>query len=93
MTAALVEGKLEPSEEAKKLVESLAERLNRRDFETKHKATKHFFESLKTENEKLFIKKRIRPPRPLRKFAAARKRLDLQPRNLAARQSRIQNRL
>ena len=56
MTAALVAGKLEPSEEAKKLVESLAERLNRRDFETKHKATKHFFESLKTENEKLFIK-------------------------------------
>lgn len=56
MTAALAEGKLEPSEEAKKLVESLAERLNRRDFETKHKATKHFFESLKTENEKLFIK-------------------------------------
>ncbi len=56
MTTALVEGKLEPSEEAKKLVESLAERLNRRDFETKHKATKHFFESLKTENEKLFIK-------------------------------------
>ncbi|MBA2737296.1 MAG: hypothetical protein H0U50_10995, partial [Pyrinomonadaceae bacterium] len=56
MTAALAEGKLEPSEEAKKLVESLAERLNRRDFETKHKATKHFFESLKNENEKLRIK-------------------------------------
>ena len=59
MTAALAEGKLEPSEEAKKLVESLAERLNRRDFETKHKATKHFFESLKTENEKLYIKNRF----------------------------------
>jgi hypothetical protein len=59
MTTALVEGKLEPSEEAKKLVESLAERLNRRDFETKHKATKHFFESLKTENEKLYIKNRF----------------------------------
>lgn len=59
MTAALVEGKLEPSDEAKKLADSLAERLNRRDFETKHKATKHFFESLKTENEKLFIKNRF----------------------------------
>ena len=59
MTAALSTGKLEPSEEAKKLVESLAERLNRRDYETKHKATKHFFESLKTENEKLFIKNRF----------------------------------
>ena len=59
LTAALAEGKLEPSEEAKKLVESLAERLNRRDYETKHKATKHFFESLKTENEKLFIKNRF----------------------------------
>ena len=59
MTAALSTEKLEPSEEAKKLVESLAERLNRRDYETKHKATKHFFESLKTENEKLFIKNRF----------------------------------
>ena len=59
MTAALSAEKLEPSEEAKKLAESLAERLNRRDFETKHKATKHFFESLKTENEKLFIKNRF----------------------------------
>ncbi len=59
MTAALSTGKLEPSEEAVKLVESLAERLDRRDFETKHKATKHFFESLKTENEKLFIKNRF----------------------------------
>ncbi len=59
MTAALVEGKLEPSAEAKNLAESLNERLNRRDFETKHKATKHFFESLKTENEKLYIKNRF----------------------------------
>lgn len=59
MTAALAEGKLQPSKEATKLVESLAERLNRRDFETKHKAAKHFFESLKTENEKLFIKNRF----------------------------------
>jgi hypothetical protein len=59
MTAALAAGKLEPSEEAKKLNDSLAERLNRRDFETKHKATKHFFESLKTENEKLLIKNRF----------------------------------
>jgi hypothetical protein len=59
MTAALSAGTLEPSEKAEKLVESLAERLNRRDFETKHKATKHFFESLKTENEKLFIKNRF----------------------------------
>ncbi len=56
MTAALLEGKLEPSAEAKKLVESLESRLIRRDLETKHKATKHFFESLKTPNHKLFIK-------------------------------------
>lgn len=59
MTAALSAGKLEPSEEAKQLNDSLAERLKRRDVETKHKATKHFFESLKTENEKLYIKNRF----------------------------------
>lgn len=56
MTAALLEGKPEPSAEAGRLIESLENRLVRRDLETKHKATKHFFESLKTENEKLFIK-------------------------------------
>lgn len=56
MTAALLEGKLEPSAEAEKLVQSLESRVVRRDLDTKHKATKHFFESLKTENEKLFIK-------------------------------------
>ena len=56
MTAALENGNLQPSGEAEKLVESLEGRLNRRDLETKRKATKHFFESLKTENEKLVIK-------------------------------------
>lgn len=56
MTAALADGKLEPSAEAEKLIRSLEGRLNRRDFETRHRATKHFFESLKTENEKLIIK-------------------------------------
>ena len=56
MTAALEDGNLQPSAEAKKLAESLEGRLNRRDTETKSKATKHFFESLKTENEKLVIK-------------------------------------
>lgn len=56
MTAALEDGNLEPSAEAQKLVESLEGRLNRRDLETKRKATRHFFESLKTENEKLAIK-------------------------------------
>lgn len=56
MTAALEEGNLQPSDKAKKLVESLEARLIRRDLDTKHKATKHFFESLKTENEKLVIK-------------------------------------
>lgn len=56
MTSALLDGKLEPSAEAEKLVQSLENRLVRRDLDTKHKATKHFFESLKTENEKLFIK-------------------------------------
>jgi hypothetical protein len=56
MTDALAEGNLQPSAAAAKLVESLEGRLNRRDLETKHKATRHFFESLKTENEKLFIK-------------------------------------
>lgn len=56
MTAALLDGKLEPSAEAEKLVQSLENRLVRRDLDTKHKATKHFFESLKTPNQKLFIK-------------------------------------
>ena len=56
MTAALAEGNLKPGAEAEKLVESLEGRLIRRDLETKHKATKHFFESLKIENEKLVIK-------------------------------------
>ena len=56
MTAALEDGNLQPSAEAEKLVRSLEGRLNRRDTETKRKATKHFFESLKTENEKLVIK-------------------------------------
>ena len=56
MTFALLEGKLEPSAEAEKLVQSLESRIIRRDLDTKHRATKHFFESLKTENEKLFIK-------------------------------------
>lgn len=56
MTAALEDGKLQPSAEAAKLVESLEGRLNRRDLETKRKATRHFFESLKTENAFLSIK-------------------------------------
>lgn len=56
MTAALLDGKLEPSAEAEKLVKSLELRVVRRDLDTKHKATKHFFESLKTPNHKLFIK-------------------------------------
>ncbi len=56
MTHALEEGNLQPSAEAQKLIESLEGRLNRRELETKHKATKHFFESLKIENEKLVIK-------------------------------------
>lgn len=56
MTAALKDGNLQPGADAKKLAESLGERLNRRDFETQHKATKHFFESLKTANEKLRLK-------------------------------------
>lgn len=56
MTAALEDGKLQPSAEAAKLIESLDGRLNRRDLETKRKATRHFFESLKTENPHLAIK-------------------------------------
>ena len=56
MTAALEDGKLQPSAEAAKLIESLEGRLNRRDLETKRKATRHFFESLKTENAFLSIK-------------------------------------
>lgn len=56
MTDALESGKLEPGAEAKKLVVSLELRLNRPDLQTKQKATKHFFQSLKTENDKLFIK-------------------------------------
>ncbi|HRH45096.1 MAG TPA: hypothetical protein PKY82_25890, partial [Pyrinomonadaceae bacterium] len=56
MTDALETGKLEPSAEAKKLVESLESRLGRRHLQTRQKATKHFFESLRTENNQLFIK-------------------------------------
>lgn len=56
MTQALAEGKLEPSRDAEKLAQSLDARLNRRDTETKHKATRHFFESLKTENGLLRVK-------------------------------------
>lgn len=56
MTNALLEGQLEPSAKAQKLIESLEARVVRRDLETQHKATKHFCLSLKTENEKLFIK-------------------------------------
>jgi hypothetical protein len=56
MTDALEAGNLEPSSEALQLAKSLEGRLNRRELETKRKATKHFFESLKTENEKLHLK-------------------------------------
>ncbi len=56
MTVALEAGTLEPSREALQLARSLEGRLNRRDLETKRKATRHFFESLKTENEKLHLK-------------------------------------
>lgn len=56
MTAALEDGNQQPSAEAEKLADSLEERLNRRDPETKRRATKHFFESLKTDNEKLRLK-------------------------------------
>lgn len=56
MTAALEDGKLQPSADAEKLIESLEARLQRRDFQTSRKATKHFFESLKTDNENLNLK-------------------------------------
>lgn len=56
MTKNLLAGKQEPSAAANKLVESLAERLNRRFDQTKLNATKHFFESLKTPHENLVIK-------------------------------------
>lgn len=56
MTAALEGGKLQPSADAEKLIESLEARLQRRDFETSRKATRHFFESLKIENENLNLK-------------------------------------
>ena len=56
MTKNLLEGRQEPSAEAKKLVASLSERLNRRSDETKLNATKHFFKSLKTPHDHLDIK-------------------------------------
>lgn len=56
MTHALEAGTLEPSREAAQLVQSLEGRLNRRDLQTRRQATKHFFESLKTENEQLHHK-------------------------------------
>ncbi|NJM52713.1 MAG: hypothetical protein HC846_04545 [Blastocatellia bacterium] len=56
MTESLLKGEITPSPEAKKLVESLQSRLQRRELEDSLLATKHFFESVKTPNKELKYK-------------------------------------
>ncbi len=56
MTEALLKGEIKPSPEAKKLIDSLESRLQRRELKDSMLATKHFFESLKTSNENLKYK-------------------------------------
>jgi hypothetical protein len=53
---AMIRGEIKPSEEAKKLVDSLESRLNRKELRDSLSATKHFFESLKTPDEDLKYK-------------------------------------
>lgn len=56
MTEALLKDEIKPSPEARKLIESLESRLQRRELKDSMLATKHFFESLKTPNENLKFK-------------------------------------
>ena len=56
MTEALLKGEIKPSPEARKLIDSLESRLERRELKDSMLATKHFFESLKTPNENLKYK-------------------------------------
>ena len=56
MTESLLKGEITPSPEARKLVESLESRLQRRELEDSLLATKHFFESVKTPNKELKYK-------------------------------------
>ena len=55
-TAALMRGEIEPSKEAKRLIESLESRLERPRSTDSLSATKHFLQSLKTPNEELRYK-------------------------------------
>jgi uncharacterized phage-like protein YoqJ len=55
-TESLLRGEIKPSPEAQKLIESLEQRLERRELKDSISATKHFFESLKTPNENLKYK-------------------------------------
>src|SRR5215204_569874 len=56
MTESLLKGEIIPSPEAKKLIESLESRLQRRDIKDSLLATKHFFESIKSPDELLKYK-------------------------------------
>ncbi len=56
MTESLLKGEIKPSPEARKLIDSLESRLERRELKDSMLATKHFFESLKTPNENLKFK-------------------------------------
>ncbi len=56
ITESLLKGEISPSPEARKLVESLESRLQRRELEDSLLATKHFFESVKTPNKELKYK-------------------------------------
>lgn len=56
ITEALMKGEIRPSPEAQKLIDSLQSRLERRELKDSILGTKHFFESLKTPDEKLKYK-------------------------------------
>ncbi len=55
-TEALLKGEIEPTPEARKLVDSLESRMGRKYFDESLAATKHFLQSLKTPNEELRYK-------------------------------------
>lgn len=56
MTESLLKGEISPSPEARKLIESLQSRLQRRDIKDSLLATRHFFESIKSPEKELKFK-------------------------------------
>lgn len=59
MAKALIREEIRPSVEARRLVDSLESRLNRKELRDSISATKHFFESIKTPDENLKYKNRF----------------------------------